>query len=89
MPILEEQGPDETLFQQDRALPQFHKEVTDFLNSKISEIYIGRGMPITWPPNSFDLTPLISSFWGDATIGHHFAGPCWEDKRCSGYSYSA
>jgi hypothetical protein len=33
-PILEEEGPDDMLFQQDGALPHFHKEVTDFLNRK-------------------------------------------------------
>jgi hypothetical protein len=34
MPILEEEGPTDMLFQQDRAPPQFQKEVTDFLNRK-------------------------------------------------------
>jgi hypothetical protein len=30
MPILEEQGADYLLFQQDGAPPHYHKEVTDF-----------------------------------------------------------
>jgi hypothetical protein len=37
MHILEEEGPDDVLFQQDGAHPHFHKEVTDFLNIKFPE----------------------------------------------------
>jgi hypothetical protein len=89
MPILGEEGPSGVLFQQDVALPHFHEEVTDFLNRKFPEKWIGWGGPVTWPPRSPDLTPLIFSFGVHqgccvgATIGYHFARTCWEDKRCS------
>jgi hypothetical protein len=55
---LEEEGPDDMLFQQDGALPHFHMEVTDFFNLKFPGEWIGRGGPNTWPPCSPDLTPL-------------------------------
>jgi hypothetical protein len=58
MPILEE-GPDDTLFQQDRAPPHFHKKLMNFLNSKFLEKCIGRGRPVTWPPRLPDLTPVL------------------------------
>jgi hypothetical protein len=64
MPILEEQGPDDMLFQQDEAPPHFHKDVKDFLNRKFPEKWIRRGGPITWPPRSPDFTPLHFFFWG-------------------------
>jgi hypothetical protein len=63
-PVLEEEGPDDTLFQQDGAPPYFHKEVTNFLNRKFTEKWIGRVGPVTWPPRSPDLTPLDFFFWG-------------------------
>jgi hypothetical protein len=47
MIILEEEGPDDILSQQDGAPPHFHKEVADFLNRKFPEKWIGRGGPIT------------------------------------------
>jgi hypothetical protein len=52
------------LFQQDGAPPHFHKEVTDFLNRKLPEKFIGRGGPVTWPPRSPDFTLLDFYFWG-------------------------
>jgi hypothetical protein len=57
------EGLNDMLFQ-DGAPPHFHKEVTDFLNSKFPEKCIGRGWPITWQPRSPDLTPLDFFFWG-------------------------
>jgi hypothetical protein len=54
MPILEEEGPDDMLFQQDGVPPHFHKEVMDFLNRKFPGKWIGRKGPITWPPHSPD-----------------------------------
>jgi hypothetical protein len=47
MPILQEEGPDDMLFQQDGAPPHFHKEVVDFLNRKFPEKWNGRGGAIT------------------------------------------
>jgi hypothetical protein len=70
MPILDKDGPDD-MFLQDGAPPHFHMEVTDFLNRKFPEKWIGIGGPITWPPRSPDLTSLDFLFWGyikDATL---------------------
>jgi hypothetical protein len=64
MHILEEECPDDMLFQQDGAPPHLHKEVTEFLNRKFPEKWIGRGGPVTWPPRLPDLTPLEFFFWG-------------------------
>jgi hypothetical protein len=60
MPVLEEKGPDDMLFQQDGAPPHFQKEVTDFLNRKFPEKWIGRGRP----PRSPDLIVLDFYFCG-------------------------
>jgi hypothetical protein len=82
MLILEEQGPDDMLFQKDGAPPHFHKEVTDFSNCKFQEKYIGgAGLSLG------HLVPLIFLFWGYIKDGYQFAGTCWEDERCSGYTY--
>jgi hypothetical protein len=59
IPILEEDGLDDMLFQQDGGPPHFYKEVTDFLNRKFPEKWVGRGRP----PRSPDLTPL-HFLWG-------------------------
>jgi hypothetical protein len=40
MPLLEEEGPDDTMFQQDRAPLHCHKEVTDSLNGRFTEKWI-------------------------------------------------
>jgi hypothetical protein len=72
-PILEEEGPDDMLFQQDGAPPHFQKEVTDFLNRKCPEKWINRGGPITWPPRSPDLTPLEFFFF----IGGYIKDPVY------------
>jgi hypothetical protein len=64
MPILEEQCPEDKLFQQDGAPTHFYSEVKDFLNRKFPEKYIGGRVPITWPPRSPDLTRLEFFFCG-------------------------
>jgi hypothetical protein len=64
IPILEEGGPDDTLFQQDGLPPHFNKELKGVFNRKIPEKYIVRGGPITSPPRSPDLTPLDFFVWG-------------------------
>jgi hypothetical protein len=95
MPILEEEGPDDTLFQQDGAPPHFHKEVTDFFNRKFPEKWIAKGGLSLG--HHVRLTLLSIFFWGGgrvhqgccvrATIGYHFAGTCWEETRWSGFCY--
>jgi hypothetical protein len=77
MPTLAEEGLDDVLFQQDGAPPHFHKEVTDFLNRKIPEKYIGRGGPLTWPPRSPDLTLFYFFFLlGEQQGCHHWLPLC-------------
>jgi hypothetical protein len=63
MSILEEEGANDMLFQQDRAPPLFHREVTDFLNCRFPEKWIGSGGPITHLI-CLTLLPLIFSFGG-------------------------
>jgi hypothetical protein len=46
------------IFQQDGALPHFHRDVTTFLDETFPGRWVGRGGPTTWPPRSPDLTPL-------------------------------
>jgi hypothetical protein len=61
MSILEEEGPDDMLFQRDGAPPHIHQEVTDYLNRKFREKWIGRGGPITWPPRSPERATIMSA----------------------------
>ena len=42
---------------QDRAPPHFSCFVTDVLNERFPDAWIGRGGPIPWPPRSPDLSP--------------------------------
>jgi hypothetical protein len=58
MPIYEEEGPDDMLFQQDRAPSRLQKEIKGHINRKFPKKWIGRGGSITWPLSSPDLTPL-------------------------------
>jgi hypothetical protein len=37
LPILQEEGPGDMLFQQDAAPPYFHRELTGFLNCRFPE----------------------------------------------------
>lgn len=50
MSLLEEEDPDDILFQKDGMPPHFQNEVTDILNHKFPYKQIGRGGPATWPP---------------------------------------
>jgi len=38
--------------------------VTDVLNERFPDAWIGRGGPIPWPPRSPDLSPLGLFLWG-------------------------
>jgi hypothetical protein len=44
------------MFWQDRAPPQFSNTVQDTLNDKFPDRWIGRSVPILWPPCSPNLT---------------------------------
>ena len=51
---------------QDGAPPHFSCFVTDVLNKRFPDAWIGRGGPIPRPPRSPDLSPLSFFFlWGD------------------------
>lgn len=45
-------------FQQDGAPAHFSRQVTDHLNARFGNHWIGRGGPVQWPPRSPDLTKL-------------------------------
>ena len=49
---------------QDGAPPHFSCFVTDVLNKRFPDAWIGRGGPIPWPPRSPDLSPLHVFLWG-------------------------
>ena len=49
---------------QDGAPPHFSCFVTDVLNERFPDGWIGRGGPIPWPPRSPDLSPLYFFLWG-------------------------
>jgi len=46
------------IFMQDGAPPNFSCFVTEVLNERFLDAWIGRGGPIPWPPRSPDLSPL-------------------------------
>jgi len=48
---------------QDGAPPSFNCFVTDVLNERFPDGWIGRGGPIPWPPRSPDLSPLEFFPW--------------------------
>jgi len=48
----------------DGAPPYFSCFVTDVLNERFPDAWIGRGGPIPWPPRSPDLSPLDFFLWG-------------------------
>jgi len=50
------------IFMQDGA--PFSCFVTDVLNERFPDAWIGRGGPILWPPRSSDLSPLDFFLWG-------------------------
>jgi len=49
---------------QDGAPPDFSCFVTDVLNERFPDAWIGRGVPIPWPTRRPDLPPLDFSLWG-------------------------
>lgn len=53
----------EIIWQQDGAPPHNVLEVREWLNGQF-DVWIGNGGPTPWPPNSPDLTPLDTFFWG-------------------------
>jgi len=52
------------IFMQDGAPPHFSCFVTDVLNGRFPDAWIGRGGPMSWPPRSPDLSPLDIFLWG-------------------------
>jgi len=49
---------------QDGAPPHFSCFVTDALNERLPDAWIGRGGPIPWQPQCPDLSPLYFFLWG-------------------------
>jgi len=49
---------------QDGTPPHFSCFVTDVLNERFPDAWIGRGGPIPWPPRNPDLSPLDFFLWG-------------------------
>ena len=47
----------------DGAPPHFSCFVTDVLNERFTDAWIGRGGPIRWPPRSPDHSPLDVFLW--------------------------
>ena len=54
----------ETLFQHDEAPPHYAMCVRDLLVEVLPIRWIGHADPISWPPQSPDLTPLNCFLWG-------------------------
>jgi len=52
------------IFMQDGAPPHFSCFVTDVLNERFPDAWIGRSGPIPWQPRSPDLSPLDFFLWG-------------------------
>ena len=52
------------IFMQDGAPPHFSCFVTDVLNERFPDAWIGRDGPIPWPPRSPDFSPLDFFLWG-------------------------
>ena len=53
---------------QDGAPPHFSCSVTDVLNERFPDVWIGRGGPIPWPTRRPDLSPLDFFLWGTLTF---------------------
>ncbi|KOC61852.1 hypothetical protein WH47_06275 [Habropoda laboriosa] len=51
-------------FQQDRCPAHSARNVTEFLNRKFGDRWIGRSGSNKWPARSLDLTPLDFYLWG-------------------------
>jgi len=62
LPVLLEDIPlmrgSQMYFQHDEAPPHYTRHVRDYLNESFPNRWLGRGVPVTWPPRSPDLTPL-------------------------------
>ena len=52
------------IFMQDGAPAHFSCFVTDVLNERFPDAWIGRGGPIPWPPRRPDLSLLDFFLWG-------------------------
>jgi len=61
--IFEQEIVSRVIFMQDGAPPHFSCFVTDVLNERFPDAWIGRGGPIPWPLRSPDLSPLDFFLW--------------------------
>ncbi|GFT11903.1 uncharacterized protein NPIL_425361 [Nephila pilipes] len=62
--IREDFKQEEFFFQQDGALPHYHRDVRSFLDGILPNRWIGRRGIVEYPPRSPDLTPLDFFLWG-------------------------
>jgi len=60
----EQETVSKVIFMQDGAPPHFSSFVTDVLNERFPDAWIGRGGPMSWPPRSPDPSPLYFFLWG-------------------------
>jgi hypothetical protein len=66
IPQLDEEDQERRIhFQQDGATPHYLEEVREYLNTGFPGRWIGRAVPIAWPPRFPDFTPL-DFFYGDS-----------------------
>jgi len=56
--IFEQETVSRAIFMQDGVPPHFSRFVTDVLNERFPDAWIGRGGLIPWPPRSPDLSPF-------------------------------
>ena len=64
MSILDENGDFPAFMQQDEAPPHYDIEVRRWLDQQFPGHWIGRCVPMEWPPMSSDLTPMDFYHWG-------------------------
>lgn len=69
VPQLRQDLDDDFIFQQDGAPPHFHNAVRAYLNTEMSDRWIGRAGVrdrcfMTWPPRSPDMTACDFFLWG-------------------------
>ena len=63
-PLLNPDGHYLAYFQQDGAPAHYSLQVPNWLDTQFPGHWIGRRVPVEWPPRSPDLTPLDYYLWG-------------------------
>jgi hypothetical protein len=90
MPILQDEGSSDILFEQDGVPLHFCLEVRGLLNCQFPR-KVDMGGPVTWLSSSPNVTSVDFSFgmhyrcYVCTSIGYHFAGTCQVDKGCDNF----